>query len=480
MRIRGCLTLLLLAGLAACATRHAPPLAPGYSVLPCGARYEAVPNAVECGTMVVPETRGVANGRWVSFPVVRVRALNHPKADPVIFLHGGPGGDIVAGLPGRLKQRGTAITEDRDWIFFDHRGTGQSQPSLDCGSLGLSDAGLTSDQDATDAASCGERFTRAGLDLSRFNTAAVVEDLADLRKALGIDSYNLFGVSYGSRVAMGVMQRDPSGLRAVVLDSPWPPEATWTAPLPGLISRELRQVLALCARDAACNARYPNVEARLDDLFRQWLRAPEPGPKQGHSAEALAAFLLDSLYDDVGARSLPMSIAQIVDGDFTALDAFLVEQSGYTEGQFFTHLCKEEFAFESPAVLDGATGQDPIAQATARAARRYFDACRGFAVGAPDPIDNQPLTSAIPTLLLTADIDAGCPTELAVAAAANLSNSQVFEMPNMTHGVASRSPCAKRMVAAFLDQPGKQVDGACVAGDRPRFPFVLEPGPPAR
>mgnify|MGYP006164474951 CR=1 FL=1 len=60
--------------------------------------------------------------------------------------------------------------------------------------------------------------------------------------ALGIDTYNLFGVSYGSRVAMGVMQHDPSGLRAVVLDSPWPPEANWTTPLPGLISRETRQV----------------------------------------------------------------------------------------------------------------------------------------------------------------------------------------------------------------------------------------------
>lgn len=475
MLIHYWLTLVLLACLTACATRPAAPTQPGYTAHPCSAEYDQLPHRIECGRMRVPETRGVANGRWVSFPVVRVHALNHPKADPVVFLHGGPGGGIVTKLPKLLKQRGTAITEDRDWIYFDHRGTGQSLPSLDCGNLGLSDAGLTSEQAATDAARCGERLTHEGVDLSQFNTAVLAQDLADLRKALGIDTYNLFGVSYGSRVAMGVMQHDPSGLRAVVLDSPWPPEATWTAPLPGLISREMRQVLALCARDSDCNARYPSIEARLDALLLQWLQPPATTRKPGHSAEALAAFLLESLYDDAGARSLPMFIAQILDGDFTALDAFLVNQSGYSEGQFFTHLCKEEFAFESPAALEAVAGSDPIALATARAARRYFDACRGYAVGPPNPIENQPVASAIPTLLLAADIDAGCPTELAVAAAAHLSQSQVFEMPNMTHAVASRSPCAKRMIAAFLDQPGKPVDGSCIAMDRPAFPFILDP-----
>lgn len=475
MRIHCWLTLALLACLTACATRPAATTQPGYTAHPCSAEYDQLPHRIECGRMRVPETRGVANGRWVSFPVVRVHALNHPKADPVIFLHGGPGGGIVAKLPKRLKQRGTAITEDRDWIYFDHRGTGQSLPSLDCGTLGLSDAGLTSEQAATDAARCGERLTREGVDLSQFNTAVLVQDLTDLRKALGIDAYNLMGVSYGSRVAMGVMQHDPSGLRAVVLDSPWPPEATWTAPLPGLISREMRQVLALCARDAACNTRYPNIEDQLDTLLGQWLQTPAKNRKPDHNAEALAAFLLESMYSDEGARSLPMFIAQILDGDYTALDAFLVEQSGYSEGQFFTHLCKEEFGFESPAGLDRIDQTDPIAQATARAARRYFDACLGYAVGPSNPIENQPVISAIPTLLLTADIDAGCPTELAVAAATQLTQSQVFEMPNMTHAVASRSPCAKRMIGAFLDQPGKPVDASCIAMDRPAFPFILDP-----
>lgn len=452
------------------------PTQPGYVASPCHGDFSFLANAVECGTLVVEETRGSGNGRLVSLPVVRVRALNHPKADPVIFLHGGPGGGVVEGLAMRLKARRVPVTEDRDWIFFDERGTGLSMPSLDCGSLGLSDAGLTSDYAAADAAKCGQSLNKQGIDLSRFNTVEIVKDLADIRKALGITTYNLYGVSYGARVAMGVMQHDPAGLRAVVLDSPWPPEVSWTAPIGPLVSRELRQVLALCATDAACNSRHPSLESRLDAMTRLWLDTA-PSDEKGHryAAEELAAYLLDALYDDEGARSLPTTLEQIIGGDRSALDEFLVEQSGYTEGQFFTHLCKEEFAFESPSDIQGVQGTDPIAQATARAAKRYFDACKGFDVGAAAPVENQPVASNIPTLMLTADIDAGCPPEYALSAATHLGHAQVFNMPNMTHAVAGRSPCAKRMVAAFLDQPSATVDASCIANDRPTFPFILDP-----
>ena len=486
MHIRRWLAPVLVVALAACSTLApqsadttealAAPTQPGYAASPCHGDFSFLANTVECGTLVVEETRGSGNGRRVAMPVVRVRALNHPKADPVIFLHGGPGGGVVESLAKRLKARHAPVTEDRDWIFFDERGTGLSTPSLDCGSLGLSDAGLTSDQAAADAVTCGQSLSKQGIDLSRFNTVEVVKDLADLRSALRITSYNLYGVSYGSRVAMGVMQHDPAGLRAVVLDSPWPPEVSWTGPIGTLVSRELRQVMALCAADATCNARHPALESRLDAMTRQWLESPPSNDKaHRYAAEELAAYLLDALYDDEGARSLPMTIEQIIGGDRSALDNFLVDQSGYNEGQFFTHLCKEEFAFESPSAIQGLHGTDPIAQATARAAKRYFDACKGFEVGAPDPIENQPVSSDIPTLLLTADIDAGCPVEFALAAATHLKHAQVFNMPNMTHAVAGRSPCAKRMLAAFLEQPASKVDPSCIANDRPTFPFILDP-----
>ncbi len=448
---------------------------PGFAATACGESFAGLPNKVDCGTMTVEETRGAGNGRLVSFPVVIVHATDAaPKSDPVIYLHGGPGGSLIKGLADRLRSGRISLTPDRDWIFFDQRGTGQSTPLLDCGTAPLSDAGVTSDDGIKTLQACGEKFTADGIDLSQYNSAVIAKDIRDLRTALHVTTYNLFGVSYGTRVAMAVMQHDPQDLHAAVLDSVWPPEATATAPLPGLVSREVRQILTLCAADTACNAAYPDLERRFDERLTAWLKAPVVKDGKTYTADGVAAYLLDGVYGTDSARALPASIDALVKGDLKDLDTFMVEQSGYVEGQFFTHMCKEEFPFETASAVEtGLDEADPIAEATARDVRRFFPVCQGFKVGAPDPVENQPLTSAIPALLLTADIDAGCPAELSDAAVKRLANGTHFNFRNRTHGVSRQSPCARAMIKQFLATANAHVDATCVSADHPKFEFIL-------
>lgn len=476
VRMKHVLPVLALAAaalLAGC-TRPAEKPKPGFAAAACTESFAGLPNTVECGTMTVEETRGANNGRLVSFPVVIVRATDKtPKPDPVIYLHGGPGGAIVRGLADRLRAGRVPLTPDRDWIFFDQRGTGQATPLLDCGTAPLSDAGVTSDEGVAQLKACGEKFTAQGIDLSQYNSAVIAKDIHDLRAALHITTYNLFGVSYGTRVAMAVMQHDPDGVRAAVLDSVWPPEANATAPLPGLVSREVRQILALCAADTACNTAYPDLERRFDTRLTAWLKTPAVKDGKTYTADGVAAYLLDAVYSTDGARALPRSVDALVKGDYSGLDQFMVEQSGYVEGQFFTHLCKEEFAFEkASAVETGLDEADPIAEATARDVRRFFPVCEGFKVGAADPVENQALVSNIPALLLTADIDAGCPAELSDAAVKTLSHGAHFNFPNRTHGVSRQSPCARAMIRQFLDTADAHVDTSCMATDRQTFQFI--------
>jgi len=448
-------------------------LLPRFDDTPCVGDFSALPNAMRCGTLVVPETRGANNGRRVAIPVVIVRGAGElRRSDPVIELHGGPGGGTVEWLAGWLTQHPELVAGGRDWIFFDQRGTGLSVPTLGCGRVGVSDAGLTDDSAVEAIRACGLRQQAAGVDLGRYNIGTIVEDLADLRQVLHIGDYNLVGTSYGSRVAMGVMQRDTRGLRAVVLDSLWPPEASWTGPLPTLVSRETRRVLGLCARDERCAARHPDLEARFDALLTAWLARPRQSGDRSYTADEAASFLLEALYDDEGARRLPASIARWLGDDYAELDEFLREQSGYVEGLFFANLCKEEFPFESPAAVEGPGSGDPIAEATARVTKRFFPACAGFAVGRPDPIDNQPLVSAIPTLILNGEIDAGCPVELAEAAVRRLEYGQLAVFPNTTHGVRRQSRCAQGIVDRFLDAPREPIDAACIAAEHATFEFA--------
>ncbi len=465
----------LMAGCSRARPAETRPTGLGFTRGACVEDFTGVANRIECGTMVVEETRGANNGRTVSFPIVIVRATDpNPKPDPVIFLHGGPGGGVIDGLADGLKRGVMPITPDRDWIFFDERGTGRSSPLLDCGQLPLSDAGVTSDDGVKALQSCGQQLSSKGIDLSQYHSATIVRDIRDLRAALGVTTYNLFGMSYGSRVAAAVMQHDPDGVRAVVMDSVWPPEGNATAPLPGLVSREVRQVLQSCAVDKDCRARYPDIERRLDERLTAWLKTPVVKDGKTYSADDVAAYLLDALYGTASARALPASIDELLNGDYSAFEDFLKTQSDYVEGQFFAHMCKEEFPFESLAAVDGSLNHaDPIAEATARDVRRFFPVCDGFAVGAVDPVENQPLVSDIPTLLLTADIDAGCPTELSEAAVKRLTRGAHFNFPNCTHGVTRQSPCARAMAAQFLATADPRVDSTCVRDDLPTFSFTL-------
>ncbi len=460
----------------ACASKSEPaPTTLGFHAHDCGIAYVGLPMKVDCGTLVVEETRGAHNGRTVALPVVIARATAaDKKADPVIMLHGGPGGGLVGGVPYRLRRPGS-VTPDRDWIFFDQRGTGLSNPSFDCGQAPLSDAGITSDAGVKILSDCMAKYQAQGYDLTQYNSAVIAKDVRDLRAALGIKTYNLYGGSYGTRVAMAVMQHDPADLRAVVLSSTWPPEANATKPLPGLVSREVRQVLGYCAADAVCNGKYPKLEARFDARLTQWLATPVVKDGKTYTADEVGAFLLDEIYGDTGARSLPTTIDHLMNGDYAKLDKFIQVQAGYTEGQFFTTLCNEEFPFEDVNAVtdDQGAHPDPIAASVARDTRRFFPVCKAFNPGKPDPVENEPLTSDIPTLMLSSDIDAGCPAELSEAAVKRLSHGKNFFFPNRMH-TQQGSDCAKKMIAQFLETADPNVDASCLKTDRPTFPFIYD------
>jgi pimeloyl-ACP methyl ester carboxylesterase len=448
--------------------------APAYAASPCVGDFRAQAARASCGILTVDETRGSANGRRVAIPVIVVKASDpKPGLPPVFYLHGGPGGDAVESVARMIRSPLGAqmVAVDQDWVFFDQRGAGLATPLLDCGSVAMNDAGPLSPADAEALKACAARQVAAGVDVSQFNEKQVAFDIQDLRKALGYKQIDLFGASYGTSIGMAVQRYAPQGVRAVVLDSPWPPEASWAQGGPNLVSGAIRLVMAKCAADKVCAGKYPTLGPDVDAMAGRFLAGPQQGKVRSYTADDLGGFLMDAAYDDVGARRLPHDLAAMVGGDFSALEGHRAERSPYFEGQHLTHLCKEEFPFEDQAKVAGEAAGDPIAQLLVPSMSRYFDVCKAWPVGKPDPRDGVAMSSDIPTLFLAAEIDPGCPPSLAKAAVARFSRGQLFIAPNVTHGVSYGSPCARGMVRAFLAEPGKPVDGACLATETPTFDF---------
>lgn len=185
----------------------------------------------DCGYLTVPQNREEPDGPTVRLAVARIGATAAtPAPDPIVYLTGGPGGSALLSAVQRVEN---GWNSDREVIFFDQRGTWKSDPLLACPEVDAFMAewvGLDTTDPATAKRSgeavraCRDRITAEGWDPADFNTTQNAADLADLRTALGIDEWNLYGVSYGTDLALQTLRDHPEGIRSVVLDSVVPPQ----------------------------------------------------------------------------------------------------------------------------------------------------------------------------------------------------------------------------------------------------------------
>ena len=456
--------------------------APVYTVKACPANWPAqTARVVECGTLTVDETRGDPNTRRIDIAVATVKASDpwHDASGrtlpPVVVFHGGPGGALVQGVGRRLAfyaanpdRAGPLAAVDQDWIYFDQRGGGLDNPSMDCPGAQLTDAGPPSKEDADKLIACMKGWADAGVNLSQYNAAVIAADVADLKTAMKLDRIDLFGGSYGPRIEAAVITHAPQGVRAVVMDSPWPPEGNWAVHTPEQVSTAVKIILAKCAAQTDCNARHPDLQTRFEANARLWLAGPQTwtnGPgKDGKSytVEDLASFLMDTTYSGSGVRSLPSDLEKIIAGDLSPVAGAAESRTYYTEGQHMAHLCKEELPFESKERLAAGAAGDPVAEVSVPSLSRLFDVCATVDVGPADPVENAPVHTTIPTLFIAAEIDPGCPPPLTRKAAEGYKDSQVMIVTNSTHGVTGGSPCAARAARDFLRDPTRPVDQSCL------------------
>jgi len=231
---------------------------------------------VECGFLEVPEKRSNPSGATIRLAVAIFRSESaNPAPDPIVYLDGGPGGHSLEAIPFSFEAGFSPFLEQRDFVMFDQRGVGFSEPGLFCPEYldeltDIADEDISSDESASrEIASLLECRSRLlddnDVDLTAYNTAESAADVADLRVTLGYADWNLYGISYGTRLALGVMRDHPQGVRSVILDSTLPPEADLMTEGPANFARALRVLFTGCSSDPNCAGAYPGFEQRLLD-----------------------------------------------------------------------------------------------------------------------------------------------------------------------------------------------------------------------
>ncbi len=440
---------------------------------------------VYCGRF---RTAGAGAARF-SLPVVYVPARPWRRvATPVLYIAGGPGGATpldAAAAPGWLAWV-DAVGWPHDTVFYDQRGVGLSDPALDCPELRIERrAQLPLDLDTETAGRrqraaaerCRARLEAAGHDLGRFTTRANAEDARDLMAALGAPRWDLYGVSYGSRVALELLRLAPERLRAVVLDSVYPPEVEQELADPWLLARALGLVTRICELLDECQRDPAQIAADLATVLRRLqdaplrIRVPTPAGEGEldvfYNAESFAWLLFEALYRWERLAGLPRTLALLAAGRqsadlqvlgaehlATALDAGISDAVGGAVD------CNDA-GWVTAAAFAAARAQFPAVQALTRSDWDTHP-CRTWKAGDAGVEFRQPVYANVPTLLLAGEFDPVTPPQWAAAAADRLPAGFLFEFPAVGHGVLDSHECAVDLVKAFLAAPLSPVAPACL------------------
>ena len=427
-------------------------------------RLPHLSSAARCGVVTVPEDRTRPGGRTIGIHVALLAANTlTPKADPFVILAGGPGqaASELAVFAARLNE----IRRTRDVVLVDQRGTGRSAP-LKCAPF--SEDGLKEVMLETDlmprAKACAAELARNGVDASQYTTAAFVDDLEAVRLALGVPRWNLWGGSYGSRVALEYLRRHPDRTRTVTLDGVAPPGMIIT--LDVWTSREaaLERLFERCRTSEACRKALPDPAAALDAIGRSL--GPKPreivvaDPATGEerripaSADTVLGLLQPLLYAPETVALIPTLLARARAGDFAPLLAAVAALTGdlvlsMNIPLHYSVTCTEDV----PRVGLGLREQALAGKRSARLARLTLALCDAWPRGRT-PVDAAvAVGSDVPVLILSGGLDPVTPPANGAEVARSLKNAKHVVASGYGH-IVSPQACAPRLIAAFVADGG--------------------------
>ncbi|NOK57855.1 MAG: hypothetical protein GFH27_549287n159 [Chloroflexi bacterium AL-W] len=461
-----------------------------------GACRVAIPEGVqaECGDLVVLADRSQPDGPTIRLAVVRLPATGpNPSPTPVVYLAGGPGqaGNVGLSLFTTDESPSSKLRENHTLLLLDQRGTGVSQPSLACPEMdtveSTPDDGKTSPQAGRQVtldavAACHSRLVAEGEDLAAYTTAENAADVNDLRLALGAEQLDLYGASYGTRLALTVLRDYPQTVRSAVLSSVLPPQADLQSGRALAFNDALETMFTACATDAACNGAFPNLRESFSRAAAQLDAEPITVRVRPLVGEQISPVRIDGqvfaravylmLLTSPVAPFTPALIDSAANRQYAALTipfAFIFGISaGVSQGMSNSVNCSDEIAFISEQDFRAAQGQIlPELRAETQEVYDFAKAqCAIWNVPQSPAIENQPVVSDVPTLILSGQFDPITPGSYGQEAAQTLSRSTVVELLGSSHDPASTSPCGVAITQRFLQDPTVAPDTGC-ADDTP-------------
>ncbi len=444
---------------------------------------------LQCRLVAVPIDHGDPDVGTTDISVVVRPGSGDESLPPLVVLQGGPGGassEMAAFMPD------TPNTQ----VFIDQRGTGFGSTDFSCFEFSdilaeLLEATTETAVSLQDEAlnSCAERLSEDPV-LAHTTTdnhaADVIDVMAALRNELGHSEWLVYGVSYGTTIALEIMRDAPAGLQGTVLDGVFPATLDMGVETARSAQRALDEMDQACAADPDCveilaeapSGEGTTISGLLSELIAGTNEVPIVVTLEADQTsigqeldvwidgDSLASLVFEMFYDDFLASLVPALIAGIADDDTYSdylLALLVVELSveaiaGTALGTNFAVNCAERLplASEPPEALTdfaaAVTGGD------------VAEGCETWSVHTQPLQEVEPVISDLPVLMLSGRFDPVTPPTFAEVALEHLSQATHIVGDIRGHGMWGRDRgCIDKVVADFLADPDVALDTSCTA-----------------
>jgi pimeloyl-ACP methyl ester carboxylesterase len=453
-----------------------------------------------CGTLTVPENRSDPKKGKVQLPVAIVPSKRQPpEPDPIVYMAGGPGANAIGQAQDLVN---VGLNQNRNLIIMNQRGVAYTVPNLACPEIDRafaaavampydSPAHETMHVAATKA--CHDRLVAAGVDLGAFNTSENSADFADLRKALKLKQWNVYGLSYGTELALSLMRDHPEGMRSMIIDAVLPPSTvslgwTWTN-----ANEAVSNIFQACADQPACAAAHGDLRTQFAAEVQKLeanpltLTVPIPGTETRTQVVLDGGAIINwlgSLPDPVvPITSVPAAIAALVRGQPTQIAEAratgahpgAIGAVGY--GLMYGVICSEWVPYEARSQIL-AQGQLAFPSYPKSVLSQPMglpfmtEDCAVWDVPPAAASVRRVTASKIPSLVMNSSFDGKSAPQWGIYAAHTLRNSTTITIPGSGHGAlfgiqtppdAPARACTQSVVAAFLANPAARPDTRCAA-----------------
>jgi pimeloyl-ACP methyl ester carboxylesterase len=435
-----------------------------------------------CGTYEVFENRAIRSGRKIALNLMLLPAATaKPEPDPFFAIAGGPGQGTVEPYPAIGFV--TRVRLSRDVILVDQRGTGKSN-LLQCTLQSPSDVqAMIGEHYTTEAIRrCREESDKKA-DTTQYTTSIAMDDLDEVRQALGYEKINVVGDSYGTYAGLVYLRRHGDHVRTITLIAVAAPSSHIVTKFAHGIQDSIGGIIAACEADAACHAGYPDLGPEFNAVLDRLGKAPAEftlkGQKVTLSREMFLGRLRTMLYVPQIISLFPLTIHNAYNNDWALYGNLVVElrggiEPGIARGMFFSVICAEDIPGLTEAIIKRDTagtwmGDSPV--------RRYQSYCRDWGtVGAVPKDFYAPVRSNVPALLISGALDPGTPPDAAREVAHELPNGRLLLLKQGTHGTGSE--CVDGLIADFVQQGSvAKLDASCI--DQIHLPAFV-PNPAAK